>query len=328
VIVAPAGLPRTKPRALNIALPLARGAFTVVYDAEDIPDPDQLRMAVAMFAGSTPRVACLQARLVIDNTADSWVARLFAVEYATLFDVINPGLAALDCPVPLGGTSNHFRTSALRNILGWDAWNVTEDADIGIRLARLGYRVADLPSTTLEEAPVTLGAWMRQRSRWMKGYVQTCITHSRTPVLAWRELGFWRFGAGVTLTFGTVLSALGYPIFALVCLAGIGTGGLLSAKTAWAALWSAGSLLLFVLGLAAMIIPAVIGLKRRRALQLLIWVPALPVYYLLVSAAAWRAIWDLVRNPFRWHKTSHGLARTSRTGALTAVSSRPSPMSS
>jgi len=266
------------------------------------------------------RVACLQARLVIDNAADSWVASLFAVEYATLFDAINPGLAALDCPVPLGGTSNHFRTAALRNALGWDAWNVTEDADIGIRLARLGYRVADLPSKTLEEAPVTLGAWMRQRSRWMKGYIQTCITHSRTPVLAWRELGFWRFATGLTLTFGTVLSALGYPIFTLVCLTGISTGRLLSAKTAWAALWSAASVMLFGLGLAAILIPAFIGLKRRSLLQLLIWVPALPLYYLLVSAAAWYAVWDFVWHPFRWHKTSHGLARTSRTGALRAVS--------
>jgi hypothetical protein len=146
VIVAPAGPPRTKPRALNVALPLARGEFTVIYDAEDIPDPGQLRLAVATFARHPADVACLQARLVIDNTRDNWLTRLFTIEYAALFDVINPGLAALRCPVPLGGTSNHLRTALLKSAGGWDAWNVTEDADLGIRLALMGYRVADLPS--------------------------------------------------------------------------------------------------------------------------------------------------------------------------------------
>src|SRR4051794_11134590 len=200
------------------------------------------------------------------NQTGCWFKRIrqLAIEYATLFDVINPGLAALDSPVPLGGTSNHFRPSALRNILGWDAWNVTEDADIGIRLARLGYRVGDLPSSTREEAPATLGEWMRQRSRWMKGYVQTCITHSQTPVLAWRELGFWRFNAAVTLTFGTVASALGYPIFMVLCLVRIATGHLFPAASLWALAWSAGSLTLFSIGLVAMVVPACIGLKRRR----------------------------------------------------------------
>jgi glycosyltransferase XagB len=158
VVTAPPGEPRTKPRALNVALPLARGVFTVVYDAEDEPEPDQLRLAVARFADEGPEVACLQARLAIDNTDDGWIPRLFTIEYAALFDVINPALAAFGLPIPLGGTSNHFRTSALRRVGGWDAWNVTEDADLGIRLARHAYRTVDLPSTTREEAPRSLGA--------------------------------------------------------------------------------------------------------------------------------------------------------------------------
>ena len=128
----PASLRRSS--ALNVVLPLARGEFLTVYDAEDVPDPDQLRLAAATFARSAPEVACLQARLVIDNTDDNWMTRLFTIEYATLFDVINPGLAAIDLPVPLGGTSN-FRTEILRQLHGWDPWNVTEDADLGIRLA-------------------------------------------------------------------------------------------------------------------------------------------------------------------------------------------------
>jgi hypothetical protein len=158
-----------------------------------VPDPGQLRLAVAQFAGLPRNVACLQARLTIDNTDDSWLTRLFTIEYAALFDVFNPGLAEIGSPILLGGTSNHFLTSVLKAIHGWDAWNVTEDADLGIRLARLGYEVRDLPSSTLEEAPSTLGAWMRQRTRWMKGYVQTATSHSRKPWLLLRQLGVWRF---------------------------------------------------------------------------------------------------------------------------------------
>ena len=180
IIRAPPGFPRTKPRALNVALPLARGEFTVVFDAEDEPDGDQLRIAAAFFAKLPSRVACLQARLTIDNMRDTWLTRMFTIEYATLFDVFNPGLASLGSPILLGGTSNHFRTAVLQKICGWDAWNVTEDADLGIRLSRMGYEVADLPSSTLEEAPATLAKWMKQRTRWMKGYMQTCISHSRT----------------------------------------------------------------------------------------------------------------------------------------------------
>jgi hypothetical protein len=152
VIVAPPGQPSTKPRALNVALPALRGDLVVVYDAEDEPDPDQLRLAAAHFAGD-PALDCLQARLTIDNPEDSWISAMFAIEYAALFDLIDPGLAALGLPIALGGTSNHFRTRTLRRVGGWDAWNVTEDADLGIRLAREGARVGALASDTREEAP-------------------------------------------------------------------------------------------------------------------------------------------------------------------------------
>lgn len=308
LIVAPPGFPRTKPRALNVALPLARGEFTVVYDAEDVPDPDQLRLAAAAFARTAPEVACLQARLTIDNTRDSWLTRMFTIEYAALFDVFNPGLAAIGSPLLLGGTSNHFRTRILRSICGWDAWNVTEDADLGIRLARLGYRVEDLPSTTLEEAPSSLSAWMKQRTRWMKGFIQTCIGHSRHPFQTLRQLGFWRAYGAMAVTLGTVLSALFYPFFTTFALVTSWdrTG------SAWHFAWRSFSATLFVLGIAAIYIPAIVGLARRGLWGLLPWTLLLPLYYLMVSAAAWRGLWELSRTPFRWNKTSHGLARTTR----------------
>lgn len=325
VIVAPPGAPRTKPRALNVALPLARGEFTVVYDAEDVPQPEQLRLAVATFARLPADVSCLQARLVIDNTQDGWLTRLFTIEYAALFDVINPGLMALDLPVPLGGTSNHFRTAVLRTLHGWDAWNVTEDADLGVRLALMGHRVADLPSSTYEEAPAALGAWMRQRTRWMKGFMQVCVTHGREPLRALRVLGPARFFGALTMTFGTVLAALGYPFFVALSVADLCNGTLLRAATWLDAGSAATSLTLFAAGWIAMIAPAIVALKRRRRWRLLADVPMLPAYYVLVSAAAWRGLAEFVLDPFRWNKTEHGLARTSHSGALRTRPEAPAP---
>lgn len=325
VLVAPPGEPRTKPRALNVALPLARGEYLVVYDAEDRPEPGQLRQAAASFDRLGADVACLQGRLVIDNTADSWLTRLFTLEYAALFDVLNPFLAAWRFPVPLGGTSTHFRTAALVAAGGWDAWNVTEDADLGIRLAVLGYRVADLPCATLEEAPATIPAWMHQRARWMKGYMQVCITHSRHPIRTFRALGPGPFLAAVALTFGTVATALAFPVCTLLTLDALLDGRVMRQDTIPSALSAGIGLVLFAAGLVAIWAPALVGVCRRRFWTLLPWVALLPFYYVLASAAAWRGAWELLRSPFRWNKTEHGLALTSRAGAITAGAGAPRP---
>jgi cellulose synthase/poly-beta-1,6-N-acetylglucosamine synthase-like glycosyltransferase len=188
VIVAPLGKPQTKPRALNITLSSARGDLIVVYDAEDIPASNQLHLAASRFAADKD-LDCLQARLAIRNHGESWLSKLFAIEYAILFDVINPGLCALDLPIPLGGSSNHFRVRSLVGVGAWDEWNVTEDADLGVRLARFGYRVKALDSDTWEEAPFEVGNWFRQRARWQKGWMQTLIVHARRPIFFWRDLG-------------------------------------------------------------------------------------------------------------------------------------------
>ncbi|MBV8472206.1 MAG: glycosyltransferase, partial [Hyphomicrobiales bacterium] len=201
IIIAPPGQPRTKPRALNIALAAVRGEFVVVYDAEDIPDPDQLRLAAARFAAD-PGLDCLQARLTVENSGEAWLAHMFALEYAALFDLINPGLAALGLPIALGGTSNHFRARTLRKVGGCDAWNVTEDADLGIRLARCGALVGALHSDTKEEAPVRFSVWYWQRVRWQKGWMQTLIVHSRRPARIVRELGVARAAAAMAMIGG------------------------------------------------------------------------------------------------------------------------------
>lgn len=315
ILVAPRGLPRTKPRALNMALAVARGSRVVVYDAEDIPDPRQLRLAAALFS-AFPHVACLQARLVIDNERDGLLPSLFAAEYAALFDAVNPGLTATGMPMPLGGTSNHLRTAVLRRVGGWDAWNVTEDADLGIRLARLGWCVMDLPSATREEAPIGLRAWVRQRARWMKGWMQVCITHARHPRTAWRELRPAGFLIASTLIFGTVIGALAMPVFVPVSIWMLHEA--LGESQPWPRAIVLGfSCAVWVGGLLALLLPIVVGLWRQRRLRLLWVVPFLPLYLLLLSFAAWRGLAELVTEPHRWHKTGHGFSRR-RTALFTS----------
>ncbi|BCB17223.1 glycosyltransferase family 2 protein [Bosea sp. ANAM02] len=309
VTIVPPGFPRTKPRALNLALLEARGALFTIFDAEDIPDPLQLRMAAARFLGGPKQLGCLQARLVIDHAEEGVLPGLFALEYAGLFEVLNPGLLQFQLPIMLGGTSNHFRTEALRIVGGWDAWNVTEDADLGFRLVRAGYRIGDLPSNTREEAPVSIPAWLRQRSRWIKGYIQTLVTHSRAPLRLMREAGLAATFAFLSLVFGTVATALGYPAFAVAALIAYWDGSLFAPVGTAATLTSTIALGVWLLGSAALFVPPIIGALRRGAPDLLLLVPLLPLYYALVSVAAWMAFYDYFNRRFAWNKTEHGLAR-------------------
>ena len=324
VVTVPPGLPRTKPRALNAALPLARGSLLVVYDAEDVPEPDQLRKAAAIFSREPASTACLQGRLVIDNGADSWLARQFALEYAGLFDVLNLALGALDVPVPLGGTSTHLRTRVLRELHGWDAWNVTEDADLGMRLALAGYRVGDLPSATLEEAPAELGPWVRQRVRWMKGFMQTSLVHGRRPLANLSRLGPLEGLCAVAMLPGTVASALSYPLCIVFAVIAFIVREIEASPSFLLNLTTGLAITLFGTGLAALTLPAVLGCRRRGWRDLWLAVPWLPVYFCLVSLGAWMALVELVRAPDRWNKTEHGLARTSRSGLLRPRARRPS----
>lgn len=315
IIVAPPVGPRTKPKALNVALPFARGEFVAVYDAEDRPEPDQLRRAFEAFASADDRLACVQARLTIDNTADGWLTRMFTAEYAGLFDVLLPGLAAFRLPLPLGGSSNHFRAATLRAVGGWDPHNLTEDADLGMRLARFGCRSDVIDSTTYEEAPAALPAWLRQRRRWFQGWMQTWLVHMRAPVRLWRELGPAGFAAFQLVVGGTALAALAHPLF-LVAMAVEGLCAPAAAAESGAVETLLGALFgaTFAGGYLATGILGMMGLARRR-LASTAWVLLLaPVHWLLLSVAAWQAAAKLVRDPYRWDKTEHGLARTSRSG--------------
>jgi cellulose synthase/poly-beta-1,6-N-acetylglucosamine synthase-like glycosyltransferase len=316
VIPVPTRGPRTKPKALNVALPFAHGTFTVIYDAEDRPEPNQLRRALQEFRAGGGDLACVQARLSIDNDADSWLAQLFTAEYAAQFDVFLPGLAALHLPLPLGGSSNHFYTATLREAGGWDPYNVTEDADLGMRLARFSRRTGVIDSTTYEEAPAHLGAWLRQRTRWFKGWMQTWLVHMRQPARLFRELGLPGFLTFQLIVGGNALAALVHPLF---------MGGLIYAVSSGAPPWRGDSeafaVLAAVYGVTAIIgyltsaFLGWLGLSRRGLLSSA-WILLLtPVHWLLLSLAAWRALHQLVVAPYAWEKTEHGLAKSSRRAA-------------
>jgi glycosyltransferase XagB len=318
VVVVPPGEPRTKPRALNAALPLARGTLLVVFDAEDVPACPQLRRAAAHFARAPDTTACLQARLVIDNH-EGRLPRFFAVEYAGLFNVLNPALAALGMPMPLGGTSMHVRTEVLRRLGGWDVRTVTEDAELGLRLALAGYRVGDLPSSTFEEAPARLRPWLRQRTRWMRGFLQTSLVHGRRPLANLAGLGALEGLCAVALVPGTLVSALAFP--ACSTLAGLAflSGGFEAAPSFLGNLPAGLGMTLFAAGLVAILAPPILGCRQRGWGDLLPFVACLPAYYILVGLAAVMAVVELLHAPDRWNKTEHGLSRSSRSGRLTPV---------
>ncbi|HEY4203530.1 MAG TPA: glycosyltransferase [Xanthobacteraceae bacterium] len=316
VLVAPNVGPQTKPKALNWALPFAHGSLVAVYDAEDRPEPNQLRAAVAAFRHHGDDIACVQASLRIDNISDSWLSRMFATEYAGQFDVFLPGLATLRMPLPLGGSSNHFRTDILRHVGGWDAYNVTEDADLGLRLARFGYRTMTFASSTGEEAPIHFLTWMKQRSRWMKGWMQTWCVHMRSPRRLWREAGPRGFLSLNVLVGGNVLTALACPIFFIGLAAHLASIALGNAPTGFlagplaplhAAAILSGYLSTVAIGL--------MGLARRRQLRSS-WVLLMtPIYWMYLSIAAWRALIQLYTEPYRWEKTEHGLTRERQASA-------------
>ncbi len=311
IVVAPEGGPRTKPKALNAALPFVRGKYVAVYDAEDRPEPDQLLVACEAFAANDTKLACVQARLTIDNTSDSWLTRLFTAEYAGLFDVFLPGLAVWQLPLPLGGSSNHFRTDILRKVGAWDPYNVTEDADLGMRLARFGYRTAVIPSTTYEEAPVKFGPWLRQRTRWCKGWLQTWFVHMRSPVRLARELGLPGFAVFQLIVGGTVLAALVHVLFVVEFLRELAT----TPDIASSSMFHFYTVTL-IAGYLASIGIAIVGLWRRQLMSCSWVLLFMPIYWLMLSFAAWRALIQLVRDPYHWEKTEHGLAKTSRRAAI------------
>jgi len=299
VVIIPACAPRTKPKALNVGLARARGEYVVVYDAEDRPHPQQLRAALAAFEDGAERLACVQAPLSIDNASVSWISGQFAAEYAIQFREVLPLLARFRLPLPLGGTSNHFRTDVLRNLGGWDSYNVTEDADLGYRLARDGYFSDVIGLPTLEEAPVTLGAWLNQRTRWIKGHMQTWLVLMRDPVRTAREMGLAAF-ASMQVIFATgLIAAFAHGPFALIVL---------TAALSPYDLLSTADFVLAICGYCVAVFAALTACALSGSLSHAIAALTMPLYWPLASIAAYRAVFQLIFNPHHWAKTTHGVS--------------------
>ncbi|WP_377298386.1 glycosyltransferase family 2 protein [Rhizobium sp. SGZ-381] len=303
--------PRTKPKALAYALPAARGEFLAIFDAEDRPHPHQLMEAYERFRASGPELACLQAPLIIANVDESYVSTLFAVEYAALFRGLLPMLARYRMPLPLGGTSNHFRTTVLRKVGGWDPFNVTEDADLGLRLYRLGYRSETLRCQTLEDAPVSLPVWTGQRIRWFKGWLQTWLVLTRNPILTAREMGLKASIVFHLMIGGMLLSALLHPLILLFMT----NAGLTLISTPLSQIPGTvlGLMLLDATNLfgsyatfLGLGVGSMIGLEKLKVGHR--WL-AVPLHWMMTSYAAWRALNELRTNPFFWKKTPHRPSR-------------------
>jgi cellulose synthase/poly-beta-1,6-N-acetylglucosamine synthase-like glycosyltransferase len=306
-VIVPDQLPKTKPKACNYGLLFARGTYLVIYDAEDVPEPDQLKKAVVAFRKSgNPNLVCIQAALNFFNTDYNLLTKWFTLEYAFWFNFFLPGLDRLNGIIPLGGTSNHFVTEKLRELNAWDPYNVTEDADLGVRLAARGFRTAVLNSTTYEEANAHVGNWLRQRSRWVKGYMQTYLVHMRSPLALARKIGWknwWLFQFTVGCTF--LLPLVNPVMWATFAWWLIYRPYILKTLFPWPILYMAtlcfmfGNFLFAYFGL----VPA-IALRKPNLVRAAL---LLPGYWMLMSLAAYKGLRELVTNPFFWQKTTHGL---------------------
>ena len=306
VLLVPPGEPRTKPRALNYGLAFARGSIVTIYDAEDHPDPLQLRRAVVAFSRVDPDVACLQAKLSFYGGTTNLLTRWFTAEYATWFSLYLPGLASTKSPIPLGGTSNHFRRDALEEVGCWDAFNVTEDCDLGIRLQRRGYRVGILDSATMEEPNVDVVNWVKQRSRWYKGYLQTWLVGMRDPRGMVRDLGWAGVGHFCLFVGSTpVLAVLNLWFWGLTLLWIVAKASFIQSMFPGVLYYLA--IFAWFVGNVVIVYLSVLTLRAVRRPELLLAALLSPLYWVLMAIAALRAMVQLVTDPSHWEKTQHGL---------------------
>lgn len=307
VVVVPHSAPKTKPKAMNYGLEHATGDYLVVYDAEDMPEPDQLKKAVVAFKRAHRDTICIQAKLNFYNVRQNVLTRVFTAEYSLWFDLILPGLQSLDAPIPLGGTSNHFRSRTLRELCGWDAFNVTEDCDLGMRIAKRGYRTAIVESTTFEEANSEIVNWYNQRSRWIKGYIQTYLVHMRNPnAFRGRVRDLLAFQV---IVGGKIFSMFVNPIFwaitACYFLFRANVGDFIEGFFPGPILHI--GVISFILGNFLYLYNYMIGCAKRGFDHLVKYVFLVPVYWLGMSLAAWRSLYEVVVKPHYWSKTMHGL---------------------
>ena len=309
IITVPEGKPRTKPRACNYGLIQATGSYVVIFDAEDVPDTLQLKKTILTFANHGPDVACVQAKLNFYNISQNALTRWFTAEYSLWFDLVLPGLQQVGFSIPLGGTSNHFRTKALRALGGWDAYNVTEDCDLGLRLTRYQFKTVVLDSTTYEEANSQVKNWLRQRSRWIKGYMQTYLVHMRNPLRYFqegRQNDLFSFHVVVASGVGVLfLNPLMWLLLAIYVAFGPLVTPTYHVLFPAPVLYTGAMCLIF--GNFFYIYLYLLACMRRKQYTLMLWALLIPIYWAMISVAGFIALYELLVKPHYWQKTVHGL---------------------
>ena len=321
IVVVPHSKPKTKPKAMNYGLNYATGEYIVIYDAEDVPASDQLKKAVLAFQGVEKDVACVQAKLNFYNPHQNILTRLFTAEYSLWFDLVLPGFQSIAAPIPLGGTSNHFRADLLHELGGWDAFNVTEDCDLGMRLAKRGYKTAIIDSTTYEEANSDVLNWYNQRSRWIKGYIQTYFVHMRNPreyFTKGKGKDFFLFqlivgGKILSLFINPVMWVMTVSYFLFRAKIGLAIEALFPGPILYIGLFS------LIFGNFLYMYNYMVGSVKRGQDGLIKYVFLVPFYWLGMSIAAWKAMYEIVVRPHYWSKTVHGLHLTHLTPAVPRV---------
>lgn len=303
VVVVPDFPPKTKGKALNYGLLRAKGEFLVIYDAEDIPEPDQLKKAAIGFKKADSNVICLQAKLNYYNPYQNILTEWFTAEYTSWFDLYLPGIDSIKAPIPLGGTSNHFKTEILRKLNGWDPFNVTEDCDLGIRIFKSGYRTKTLDTTTWEEANSKLGNWIKQRSRWVKGYIQTYFVNMRKPFELIKKMGILNFLHFNIIVGGNFFTLCFNPVAWFLLILWLFSPGKMFFPNKFFLIVTP----VLLIGNIIFVLINVIAVFRRKWYRLII--PSLfsPVYWLLMSAGAWKGLFQYFRKPHFWEKTTHAL---------------------
>lgn len=307
-IIVPKSQPKTKPKACNYGLFFARGKYLTIYDAEDIPEPDQLKKSVIAFKKGGDKYICFQAQLNYFNKDENFLTKMFTLEYSYWFDYLLPGLFKLSLPIPLGGTSNHFDVEKLKEIGAWDSFNTTEDADLGVRAFSKGYKVGVINSTTYEEANAHYRNWIKQRSRWIKGYMQTWLVHSRNLGKLYKAVGLKGFIGFNLLIGGTVFVFLVNPIMWFTFIVWLITQTqILQPIFPPVALYI--SLFNLLFGNFIGIYLNMIAVFRRRYYELLPYAFLNPVYWVMHSIASYKALYELFVKPFYWQKTQHGITK-------------------
>jgi cellulose synthase/poly-beta-1,6-N-acetylglucosamine synthase-like glycosyltransferase len=324
VMLVPAGGPRTKPNACNWGLLHSTGTLVTIYDAEDRPEPLQLRRAVVAFSRLPGSVVCIQAKLGYFNGSQNIITSWFTLEYVTWFEHLLPGLVALNAPIPLGGTSNHIKAAELRDLGGWDPYNVTEDADLGLRIAQAGMSTRVLGSVTLEEANSDFVNWLKQRSRWYKGYLQTWLIHNRHPFKLIRTIGVRGYLGFTLFVAGTPLLAVLNPIFWYLAIVWFVAeppllGQLFPSYVYFPAMAC------FVLGNFSMVYAGLISARAAGRHDLVGAALTFPAYWVMMSLSAVKALIQLIFQPSYWEKTTHGLTNGSDGVGVTAPA-HPAPV--